>query len=185
MNKLLTIILTFFSIISYSQEISFHSNLRNAKDTSLFDYWIGTDIKFNVDSIVFVIFGANFERDNAKNYYSVYNIHELKYGKLKIFKDTEKDIEFVSLSIYKPFKYTKIGIDVIHSNKFKYAAYLALNYKFIQSELSFNDKIEKFELKFTPGINKDKFYISYDLNLLYFDKKTKWNSGITIKYIIL
>ena len=185
MNKITTIILIFISLNSFSQtEFKLHLNSRNAKDTTLFDYY--TKLSFNtlIDSTYTISGMINYERDNGINYHSYSGKLAIKYGNIEYYFDTEKNIEYISLDAFYPFtERLKIGYNLLHIDKTNHTAYMELNWKWLSAEIAGFEKLYRLKVKLNPEIPiTNALKLGLETSWVYIDKQTKWNTGLTIKY---
>ena len=188
MKIIITILLILFSMVSVAQtELKLHLplNARNAKDTSLFDYYAKLSGSITIDSTYIISAMVNYERDNGKEYYSYSTKADIKYAQLEYYKNTEKNIEYFSTSLFYPVrKWLKVGYQYLYTDYSHHLVTIQTKWKWIEADISFLKQIEKLRININPEyiINNTSFGI--EIGSLYVDKKLKWNSGITIKFLI-
>ena len=185
MKSLLLLLLLFINVEAFSQsEIKVRGNIRNAKDTSLFDYYGKLSISSTIDSFYIVSAMANYERDNGILYHSYSGSVEIKFGKIEYYKDTEKSVEYFSANIFYPITdWFRAGYDYMYTGEQYHLVNVFIKHKFLYVDVSFFDKIQKCKIGINPEITlKNNFHIGFDVEVLYILQKMKWNSGITIKY---
>lgn len=162
---------------------SFHFNTRTAKETNPFDWYYKTKIAFQFDSLYDINAFHNRERDNGRHYYSYGAKFESKYAAIEDYKDTEIDKQFISVKAYFTTELFKFGYDYSFINlKQKHSAYIAFNWRFINSECSFLQEIIKFTYNISPEIKiLNKLYIGFLSEGIFIEDKFKWSNGTTIK----
>lgn len=181
--KTLLFLFCLLPTLLFSQtEIKLHVNTRNAKDTSLFDYYGKLTVEQMFDSTLALTGMVNYERDNGIEYYSYSGKADLKYGSVEYYKDTEKQVEYFSLALFYPiFKVLKIGYNYIKSGVDYHSVYLSLKWKWVKADLSFFEKIHIFAISMNPTVKlSDNFGIGFESKLVYVDGSSKWSNGLTV-----
>jgi len=162
-----------------SSQISIHGNLRNAKDTSKFDYWAGVEINIK-DSVMEYKVGGSIERDEGKGYYSYYGSVNHTYGNIQVFTDTEKDIEFWSFALYYPVSIFRIGVEEIFTSNHELTCYVGLKHKYLAIDFSFYNKVKKLQYSLDPYREFGNIKLGLKIKGIYIDQKFKWNAGINL-----
>lgn len=176
-----------FNLIVFAQSnIKLHLNTRNARDTTLFDYYSKLEIQtFIIDSIIKIHGLINYERDNGIKYYSYGYGIDSKFGGVDSYYDTEKQIKYFMMYItYPVLKWLTVGYNYIDNQN--HTVIIEGDLKWTNFALSINDKFCMFKISFIPEYEvSETFKIGIGSNLLFFNKKTKWDAGLTLNFNIL
>lgn len=170
---------------SFSQELTLHINLRNAKiDTNKFDWYGSAVYKHGTDSTYKIKVKCSIERDNNIIYYQHSERGEVKYGHLQYLYDTEINVDMVSISGYYPIKkYFKLGVDISKSKQvYQAGCYAGVKYKWFHIEVVFLDKLIRAQYNLSPALKiTSRSKIGFKIDGIFTDDKFKWHGGLTYK----
>jgi hypothetical protein len=162
-------------------EYSGVANFRNAKEDTVFDWYNKHEIRAQFDSVYDFYGMCNRERENGTYYWSYQIMFQAKYFKLDRFFDTEKDIDYLSGSIFYPvYEWLKIGYDFSYiSEQENHSIYINLKYKeWFYSEVVFLEEILRYKIELNPKLKvKDWFFLGLKSDILFVEEKYKWNVG--------
>jgi hypothetical protein len=157
-------------------------NFRNATSTPKFDYYLKIKNGYTFDSVQVINIMYNIERQEAKMYYSYSAEYSNTYFNSKYYKDTEKSINYTSISIFYPFHNVKLGYSFMKNyNNYYNSIELRYEQKYISCIIDFFNKINKVDISFTPEVKVDKVLIGYDIDIVYVHV-CKWNAGLSLTY---
>ncbi len=183
MKLLLLLLLLPFSLFSQT-EIGLHLNARNAKTAKVFDYYFKLTTKTVIDSAYTIKLMGNYERDEGINYYSYSIEFETKYGSSEYYKDTEKEVEYLSLAMFYPVSdWLRIGYSYMRTEVSYHSVFIGLRWKFIYVDLSFFDKIHKLKAVANPQYNlTKKLKLGIEAGIISIQNELKWVGGLTFNY---
>lgn len=183
MEKIKLIILFIFSFYFLdAQEIngSLVLNSRNPSTGTKFDYYSKAKVSYTTkDTNNLMKIMGNYERTNGNLYYSYSGLLESKYCNIEYYKNTSKKVEYLNSAIYYPIykKYVSIGYSLLYYGEYRNSIYVKYNYKFIDFDISFLNRINKISLDVNPWHK----WIGVNLDILYIENDYKWNFGLTLK----
>lgn len=181
--KLLLILLLLPLNLFSQKELSLHLNARNAKTTDQFDYYSKLTLVV-VDTSYTLNLMGNFERDEGVNYYSYSCGIEFKYASTEYYKDTEKEVEYLSLALFYPVSdWLRIGYNYMRTEVSYHSIFIGLRWKFIYVDLSFFDKIHKLKAVANPQYNlTKKLKLGIEAGIISIQNELKWVGGLTFNY---
>ena len=149
------------------------------------DYWIGGDIRINIDSTHVIKANYSTERDQGTQFEAYGLSTSNNYVTAAYLYDNEKDYDVFNFAVHYPVKNFKLGYDFqndINKNKTTHSAYVSYSYKWAYTEITFFDKVNRLKIELNPEVKVDKsVFIGIKGTAYYITEIWKRNLGLTLK----